>query len=106
MARIALQQPVSTGRSLAPVGALCWDDGKPPVPFVRRPHAPPDRLLFLVLVAMGLYRPQGLPRRRRDPWCAGEPQAGGAGRTVLRDRRAAAGQTPSGAAALSHDGAA
>src|ERR1700759_3084546 len=73
-------------------------------PLRRRSYASPDRLLFLALLALGLYRAQGLPRRRRDLRSEGQPQAGGAGRTVLRDRRLAADQASSGTAALSDDG--
>ncbi len=43
-----------------------------------------------------------VPRRRRSLRSQGESQAGGAGRAVFGNRRAAADQAPSGAAALPH----
>jgi len=65
-------------------------------------HVASGRLLFLAVISLGLYRPQGIPRRGRSPWSCGQPQAGGPGRPVLRNRRAAAGQASPGAAALPH----
>src|SRR4051812_14189283 len=52
------------------------------------PHAAPSRLLFLVPVALGLYRAPVVLRGRGNLRAEGELQAGGAGRPVLGDRRA------------------
>src|SRR5205085_3224034 len=70
------------------------------------PHAASDRLLFLASVPVGLYRTQTVSGRRKHLRSQGQSQAGGAGRSVLGDRRPAADEAPSGAAALSHGRAA
>src|SRR3984893_1463767 len=66
----------------------------------RSPHAASGRLLFLVSIAMGLYRAQIVQGSRKYLRSQGESQAGGAGRSVLGDRRAAADEAPPGTAAL------
>src|ERR1700687_843770 len=67
----------------------------------RSPHAASGRLLFFASIPVGLYRPHIVPGRRKYLRSQSESQAGGAGRSVLRDRRPAIGEASSGAAALS-----
>src|SRR5947209_17507802 len=69
-------------------------------------HAAPGRLLFLVPVALGLYRGEAVSRRRGNLRSQGQIQAGGAGRSVLGDRWIAADEKASGAAALPDGGVA
>src|SRR5580698_10512670 len=78
---------------------VCWDGPRYPHPH-RSLHAASGRLLFFAAIPVGLYRAPDVPRRRRHLWPQGQSQAGGAGRPVLGDRRAAADEAPSGAAAL------
>src|ERR1039458_5049696 len=66
----------------------------------RSPHVASGRLLFFVSISMGLYRAQIVPGRRKHLRSQSESQAGGAGRPVRGDRRSAADEAPSGAAAL------
>src|ERR1700675_91870 len=67
----------------------------------RSPHAASGRLLFFAAIPLGLYRLQTVPGGCKHSRSQSELQAGAAGRTVLGDRRLAAAETPSGAAALS-----
>src|SRR6185437_12446039 len=81
----------------APAGLLGWP---PTTSQGNSQHAAPGRLLFFAAIAMGLYRAQGLSRSRGRARPQGQSQAGGAGRSVFGNRRIAADETPSGAAAL------
>src|SRR3954454_18410829 len=76
------------------------------LPKAGAPHAASGRLLFLVPVAVGLYRSQAVSRGRGDLWPEGQSQAGRAGRSFLRDRRIAVDEASSGAAALPDGGVA
>src|ERR1700712_2185316 len=68
----------------------------------RSPYAAPGRLLFLVSIAVGLCRASSLSESRKYLRSQGKSQARGAGRSVLGDRRTAADEAPSGAAAVSN----
>src|ERR1700737_5052702 len=72
----------------------------------RNPHAASGRLLFFAAIPMGLIGAQVVSGSRKHLRSQSEPQAGGAGRFVFRDRRSAADEASSGAAALSGGGAA
>src|SRR5437899_11702877 len=65
------------------------------------PHAASGRLLFFASIPVGLYRAQIISGSRKYLRPQGQSQAGGADRSVLGDRRLAAGEAPSGATALS-----
>src|ERR1700733_10943734 len=67
----------------------------------RSPDVASDRLLFFAAIPVGLYRAQIVPGSRKYLRPQGEPQAGGAGRSVFGNRRPAAIEASSGAAALS-----
>src|ERR1700730_2899937 len=91
---------LSNARSCTVTAGLLGWARAPQFP-IRSPHAASGRLLFLAAIPVGLYRSQIVPGRRKYLRSQGDPQAGGAGRSVLGDRRVAADEAPSGAAALS-----
>src|ERR1700722_15579570 len=67
----------------------------------RSPYVASDRFLFFSETPVALYRAKIVPGSRKSLRPKGEPQAGGAGRSVFGNRRPAAIEASSGAAALS-----
>ena len=95
-----MQQLARRGSILRGFGRLCWDAPTTSHPFsgARMPRQVDYYFSFQSPWAYIGHKP--FQRSRKYLRSQGESQAGGAGRSVLGDRRIAADEAPSGAAAL------